>query len=157
MIERVEDWICEVNQSHELLRRSCAMLEDYFSGFYSPNFLASAYFVVVEDIPKPDLPELRAAGLAEFIDMDVAGITYGDTYYVQRRAVNELRLHFHELVHVLQWRELGPSVFIKRYAHEIQTYGYDEAPLEKMAYSLDRHYQAKGQNLNVEEYVRKNL
>lgn len=157
MIERIEEWIHGVNRSHESLRRSCAVFQEYFSGFYSPGFLESAYFVVVEDIPKPDLPELRAAGLGDFIDMDVDGITYDDTYYVQRRAMNELRLHFHELVHVLQWRKLKPSGFIKRYVHEIQAYGYDEAPLEKMAYSLDRHYQAKGQKLNVEEYVRKNL
>lgn len=157
MLKRIEEWIREVNTSHESLRRSCSVLQEYFSGFYSPSFLESAHFVVVEDIPRPDLPELREAGLGDFIDMDVAGITYDDTYYVQRRAVNELRLHFHELVHVLQWRELKPSGFIKRYIHEIQTYGYDDAPLEKMAYSLDRHYQAKGQNLNVEEYVCKNL
>lgn len=157
MIKRIEEWIREVNTSHESLRRSCSVFQEYFSGFYSSSFLESAHFVVVEDIPKPDLPELRDAGLGDFIDMNVDGITYDDTYYVHCSAVNELQLHFHELVHVLQWRELRPSGFIQRYIHEIQTYGYSEAPLEKMAYGLDRHYQKKGQDLNVEEYVRDNL
>lgn len=157
MIERIEEWIRQVNTSHEPLRRSCSVFQDHFSGFYSPTFLASAHFVIVESIPKPDLPELREAGLGDFINMDVAGITYDDTYYVQRRAANELRLHFHELVHVLQWRQLKPSGFIKRYIDEIQTYGYEEAPLEKMAFRLDAHYQSGGQSFNVEDYVRKNL
>lgn len=157
MLERIEEWIRQVNASHEAVRQSCSVLQEHFAGYYSPTFLASAHFVIVESIPRPDLPELREAGLGGFIDMDLGGITYDDTYYVQRRAVNELRLHFHELVHVLQWRQLKPLGFIKRYIEEIQTYGYDEAPLETMAYRLDEYYQAKGESLDVEDYVRKNL
>lgn len=71
------------------------------------------------------------------VDMDVAGITYNDTYYIKKEAANELRVHFHELVHVLQWRELAPQGFIERYIREIQYFGYNNAPLEKMAYALD--------------------
>lgn len=89
--------------------------------------------------------------------MSVSGITYNDTYYVERKAAQELRLHFHELVHVLQWRLLTPQGFINRYIREIQSYGYDNAPLEKMAYTLDAHYLAKGQPLNVELFVREHL
>jgi hypothetical protein len=89
--------------------------------------------------------------------MDVGGITYNDTYYVKKEAANELRLHFHELVHVLQWRELGTQGFIERYIREIQDFGYDNAPLEKMAYALDGHYQSEGRRLSVEQFVRENL
>ncbi len=115
------------------------------------------FFVVTDEIPKPDFPELREAGLEEFIDMDVGAITYNDTYYVNAAAANELRLHFHELVHVVQWRELSPQGFIKRYVQEIQNFGYDEAPLERMAYALDGHYQQKGRHFSVEKFVRENL
>jgi len=70
---------------------------------------------VIGEIPKPDFPELRERGLGDFIDMEVEGITYDDTYYVKAGAANELRLHFHELVHVAQWRELTPKGFMERY------------------------------------------
>jgi hypothetical protein len=141
MIEDIEEWIHQVNCSHRKVRQSCSVLEEHFNGFYSPTILNTAFFVVSDEIPKPDSPELRKAGLGDFIDMDVEGITYNDTYYVKKEAVNELRLHFHELVHVIQWQELGTQGFIERYIREIQDFGYDNAPLEKMAYALDEHYQ----------------
>jgi len=157
MIEEIRKWIYQVNSSHKEVRRSCSILEEHFNGFYSPRFLKTAFFVVTAEIPKPDFPGLREAGLGDFIDMEVGGITYDNTYYVKKENVNELRLHFHELVHVLQWRELAPQGFIKRYIREIQDFGYDNAPLEKMAYALDRHYQSRGRHLSVEQFVRENL
>lgn len=157
MIEEIEEWIYKVNSSHKEVRRSCSILEEHFNGFYSPEFLKTAFFVVTNEIPKPDFPGLREAGLGDFIDMDVGGITYNDTYYVKKEAADELRLHFHELVHVLQWRELTPQAFIGRYIREIQEFGYDNSPLEKMAYVLDWHYQSKGRRLSIEQFVRENL
>lgn len=157
MLEEIENWIHEINARHETERVSCTFFKLEFQGFYSPIFLESAYFVVTDHIPKPNFPRLRQAGLGGFIDMDVAGITYNDTYYVKTSAAKELRLHFHELVHVIQWRTLTPQGFIRRYIQEIHDLGYYEAPLEKMAYALDAHYQAKGQNLDIEKYVREHL
>lgn len=157
MIGKIEQWIHQVNSSHKKVRQSCSFFDGYFKGFYSPGFLETAFFVVTNEIPKLDFPELREAGLGGFIDMDVSGITYNDTYYVKQGAANVLRLHFHELVHVIQWRELTPQGFIERYMREIQDFGYDEAPLEKMAYALDGHYQKKGRHLSVEQFVRENI
>lgn len=157
VIDKIEEWIRQVNFSHKDVRQSCSVFEKHFNGFYSPDFLKTAFFVVTDEIPKPDFPELREAGLGDFIDMDVGGITYNDTYYVKVVAANELRLHFHELVHVIQWRDLTPKGFIGRYIREIQGFGYDEAPLEKMAYALDGHYQSNGRHLSVEQFVGKNL
>ncbi|WP_166267115.1 hypothetical protein [Marinobacter caseinilyticus] len=157
MINKIEQWIHQVNYSYKDVRQSCSVFEESFKGFYSPDFLKTAFFVVTDEIPKPDFPELREAGLGDFIDMDVGGITYNDTYYVKQSAANELRLHFHELVHVIQWRELTPQGFTERYIREIQDFGYDEAPLEKMAYALDGHYQKQGRHLSVEQFVRENL
>ncbi|WP_414828407.1 hypothetical protein [Alteromonas sp. H39] len=157
MIEEIEEWIHHVNSSHYEVRQSCSVFQESFKGFYAPEFLNTAFFVVTDKIPKPDFPELREAGIGDFIDMDVEGITYNDTYYVKEQAANEIWLHFHELVHVLQWRELTSPVFIERYIREIQKFGYYNAPLEKMAYALDGHFQSKGRHLSVAEFVRENL
>ena len=41
--------------------------------------MRGSYFVVVDNIPKPNFPELREAGLDDFIDLEVNGITYKNT------------------------------------------------------------------------------
>ncbi|SDN88593.1 hypothetical protein [Vreelandella arcis] len=153
MINRIENWIDETNREYQSQRYSCSTFEASFSGFYPPHFLRGSYFVVVEDIPKPNFPELRQMGLGDFIDMPVNGITYKNTYYVVPKQASTLRLHFHELVHVVQWSILGAEGFISRYINEIQSFGYNSAPLEKMAYFLDDHYHSGGSPLDVPSYV----
>lgn len=157
MIDTIESWIQQVNSAHEDVRHPCTVFKDYFHDFYSLDFLKTAFFVITDNIPKPNFPELREGGLGEFIDLDVDGITYNNTYYLKNSVANELRLHFHELVHVIQWRELTPQRFIGRYIQEIQKFGYDGAPLEKMAYALEEYYQNNGQQFSVEQFVRENL
>ncbi|MDO6528339.1 hypothetical protein Q4519_22185, partial [Motilimonas sp. 1_MG-2023] len=65
----------------------------------------------------------------------------------------DLRLHFHELVHVAQGGHLGAIAFMERYITEIQSSGYHEAPLEKRAYDLDAHLTSGGEEGEVRIYV----
>ena len=157
MINRIEQWIDDTNHNFQSQRISCSTFDTVFVGFYSSQFLRKSYFVLVDNIPKPDFPELRAMGLGDFIDMPVNGITYKDTYYLIQDQANNLRLNFHELVHVVQWGLLGASNFINRYIYEIQNYGYESAPLEKMAYFLDHHYSSGGASLDVPSYVQSKM
>jgi hypothetical protein len=157
VINRIEGWIDETNREYQSQRHSCSTLEAAFSGFYPTQFLRDSYFVVVEHIPKPNFPELRQMGLGDFIDMPVNGITYKNTYYVSKKQANSLRLHFHELVHVVQWSLLGAEDFISRYINELQKYGYESAPLEQMAYFLDHHYHSGGAQLDVPTYVQSKM
>lgn len=150
---KIEQWIDQVNFEYSKQRICCSEFSRSFKGFYKKSFLKKAFFVVVNDIPKPDYPELRQMGLSSFIDMDVDGITYKDTYYIKPHVAMELRLHFHELVHVAQWKLLGSQSFIQRYISEIQTYGYDHAPLEEMAYSCDSHFAKGGDKVDIPSYV----
>lgn len=153
MLDKIEQWIDQTNFDYTNQRICCDCFTDDFIGFYPASFLEQAYFVAVDDIPKPDFPELREMGLGDFIDMNVDGITYKNTYYILPHIAQNLRLHFHELVHVSQWGYLGAFNFIQRYITEIQTHGYADAPLEIMAYSLDAHYANRGEILDVPRYV----
>ncbi len=153
MLDKIEQWIDKTNIDYSNQRECCDRFTDDFTGFYPASFLKRAYFVVVDTIPKPDFPGLREMGLGDFIDMNVDGITYKNTYYIRPHVAQNLRLHFHELVHVIQWGHLGAFDFIQRYITEIQTHGYADAPLEIMAYSLDAHYANKGKALDVPTYV----
>lgn len=157
VLEQIEQWIDATNIKYKTQRISCEKFTCEFEGFYPSEFLKNAFYVVVDEIPKPDFPILREMGLGDFVDMDVAGITYKNTYYILPDAAKDLRVHFHELVHVAQWLKLGPDVFILRYISEIQRVGYNDAPLEKMAYALDEQFVSKGDKIDVPKYVSQTL
>ncbi len=157
MLHKIEQWIDETLKSYATRKVSCECFLPDFNGFYPPEFLSTSFFVVVEKIPRPDFPELRQAGLGRFIDMNMDGITYKNTYFVKKGIESYLPLHFHELVHVLQWRYLGAKGFISRYIDELQQSGYEAAPLEKMAYALQQCYSNKDTVFNVPSYVKKKL
>ncbi len=157
MINEIENWIDQTNQNHSNEKQPCSIFEEKFDGFYTKKFLENSYFVLVDEIPKPDFQELRDAGFSNFIDMPAIGITYKDTYYINKDYELGLRLHFHELVHVAQWKILGAGNFIQRYMNEIVTYGYDDSPLEIMAYGLDEHFTNNGSTLDVPSHVSNNI
>ncbi|TMP68754.1 hypothetical protein CWB76_14335 [Pseudoalteromonas sp. S1609] len=157
MLAQIEQWIDKTNSVYAHKRICCEKFANEFEGFYPNEFLKTAFYVVVDKIPKPDFTGLRELGLSNFIDMDVAGITYKNTYYILPSAVHNLRVHFHELVHVVQWRELGAHAFIMRYINEIQMFGYNDAPLEIMAYELDEHYTSNGNKFNIPDYITQQL
>jgi len=156
MIELVESWIDGVNEAHKSDRRPCSVLQHQFEGYYRPELLRSSYFVIVNTLPMPKMPELREAGLGDFVDNEdqLGGITYKDTYYLVPDAARDVGIHFHELVHVIQWRTLGAQNFIQRYMEEIQRFGYSEkAPLEGMAYGLQRMFEKGVVPFDVERKV----
>jgi len=143
MLEQINDWIDQTLQDYVGQAVSCERFSEQFDGFYSAEFLSNTSYVIVDRLPKPDFPALRQAGFGNFIDLDFAGITYKDTYFLKKIYENEIALHFHELVHVLQWQNLGALQFIQRYITEIQQFGYQDAPLEKMAYELQSKFSMK--------------
>ncbi|WP_139229947.1 hypothetical protein [Marinobacter daqiaonensis] len=156
MIALVESWIDEVNEAHKNDRRPCSVLQNRFKDYFRPELLQSSYFVIVKVLPMPKMPELREAGLGDFMDNEdqLGGITYKDTYYLVPDAAGDVGIHFHELVHVIQWRTLGTRNFIQRYMEEIQRFGYSEkAPLEQMAYGLQKTFEEGVVPFDVEKKV----
>jgi hypothetical protein len=105
--------------------------------YFGQELLAVAKFVVVERVPLPPLTELGLSEFAAFERADSDGVTYLDTYFVRRSRASEERLHFHELIHVIQWRLLGPERFLSAYAAGLEAFGYRYSPLEAMAYDAE--------------------
>jgi len=56
--------------------------------------------------------------------MDAAGITYLDTHFVRADQSRVESPHFHELIHAIQWRSLGPERFLALYADGLERFGY---------------------------------
>ena len=89
--------------------------------------------------------------------MAAAGITYLDTFFVVADQARDESLHFHELVHVIQWRILGPERFLWLYADGLERFGYRNSPLEVVAYDLQDRFDAGGEPFDVEAEVRRRL
>ena len=73
-------------------------------------------------------------------DMPMAGITFRDMYFVHPSYASEA-VHFHELIHVIQWRTLGVRPFLLTYALGIIQHGYAESPLEAIAFDYQARFE----------------
>jgi hypothetical protein len=154
VVELIEKWIDQTIMNYSNQMRPCSCFTNQLKGYYSEEFLSECSYVVLDKVPMPEVPELHQKGLAKFIDMEPTGITYKNVYFVKKGFENELAIHFHELIHVLQWRYLGAKEFIARYLMELQQHGYEKAPLEIMAYSLENDFRNNKKKINIQHYVK---
>ena len=114
---------------------------------------------VVENVSVP-MPPLTALGLrqfAEFEHADNSGVTYLDTYFVKRDRADDEALHFHELIHVIQWSLLGPERFLGTYAAGLETFGYRDSPLEAMAFDAEAAFAQATEAFDAESLVAEKL
>jgi hypothetical protein len=95
-------------------------------------------------LPFPTLPpELRQMGMPDFGQMANASnsaVTYKDTFFVNGLHRDE-SIYFHELVHIVQWERLGVENFLLAYGLGLMQFGYQDSPLEQMAYSLQEDFE----------------
>lgn len=157
MIGIINQWVRLTNRQFDDLKRPCTEFTEQFEGYYSSEFLAQSYYVVVMQMPVPAYQFLEDHGLTSLFNRDVAGLTLGDTYYLLPSVAKNLQVHFHELVHVAQWQRLGGEGFVTRYLQELKGVGYENMPLERMAYDLDAQYVAGGPATDVLNVVERQL
>jgi hypothetical protein len=152
------NWIQQTLAAHTPMARPVASLNfPRLPQYFSPSTLASAKVIAVDVVPQPPLTAFGLGQYADFENMDANGITYFDTYFVRDLVADDERLHFHELVHVVQWNLLGPERFLALYADGLERFSYRDSPLEAMAYRLDGLFQEGAAPFSVEQFVREEL
>src|ERR1019366_1580976 len=103
----IAGWIQKTLAEHASAARPVASLGfSRLPNYYDEKTLASATVVVVPKVPVPPLSAMGMERFPDFERMDTAGITYLDTYFIHATQARDESLHFHELVHVIQWRLL---------------------------------------------------
>jgi hypothetical protein len=70
--------------------------------------------VVTGKVPFPPLSRMGLPELEQMENMSMDGITYVDKFFINHLRQTE-SLHFHELVHVVQWERLGVDNFLLAY------------------------------------------
>ena len=121
--------------------------------YFSQELLDTTKVVLVTRVP---IPPLSSIGLQRFRDFergDWDGVTYLDTIFLKRTKAADEELHFHELIHIVQWRLLGPEHFLKLYADGLERYGYRDSPLEKMAYAAQAEFSRSKQAFDAQTLV----
>jgi len=126
-------------------------------GYFDAAFLNRIRCVAVERVPLPPLASMGLRLFAGFEAKHYAGITYGDTYFVDRRYDRSESLHFHELIHAVQWDCLGFDRFLLAYARGLLRNGYARSPLEVMAYDHQRRFETDPVPYPAESLVREEL
>jgi hypothetical protein len=125
--------------------------------YFTENTLASTKVVLVDPLPMPPLSSMGVARFADFERGDFDGITYIDTIFLKPTESSNENMHFHELVHVIQWRLLGPDRFLLSYANGLECFGYRQSPLEAMAYDAETAFASSTATFNVEKMVAEKL
>ena len=125
--------------------------------YYTPHRLTQTKVTEVDRVPVPPLSTFGLSQFRDFEELQADGITYLDTYFVRREAARRESLHFHELVHAVQWRILGPERFLALYADGLEKFGYRDGPLEVMAYDLQAQFDMRPQPFDAETAVKRQL
>lgn len=125
--------------------------------FYAEGTLKNAKVVSVPKVPVPPLSSMGLSRFSDFERLPLRGITYLDTYFVQSGEVGDESLHFHELVHVIQWRALGPEGFLATYVDGLERFRYRNNPLETIAYDLQARFDSDQRPFEVEAEVLRSL
>ena len=125
--------------------------------YFAYDLLGIAKFIPIDRVP---MPPLSAMGLSRFAALeqgDFHGVTYLDRYFIKRTVVTEEALHFHELIHVIQWRLLGAEGFRWAYANGLEEFGYENSPLEKIAYDAEASFKRSFAIFDAEKFVAERL
>jgi hypothetical protein len=155
---KVMAWIRQTLLAHKMFARpvtstNCKRLPRYFSQAQ----IEAAKFVVVDRIPVPPLSSIGLSRFKEFEGGSYDGITFLDTYFLNRAAGENESLHFHEMIHVVQWRLLGAEFLLAMYAAGLEKFGYHDSPLEKMAYDAQELFDRSGPIFDAEKFVERRL
>jgi len=135
-------WIDATVAEHHSLATPVADLDlPHLSRYFPSKLLRQTTAVhLTEQLPLPPLNEI---GLDEFSPSKeqhtYEATTYGETIFLQEGHVSEV-LYFHELVHVIQWKRLGKEPFLVTYIAGLLEHGYEDNPLEEIAFSLQEKF-----------------
>jgi hypothetical protein len=125
--------------------------------YFGHGLLETAKFIAINRLPMPPLSAMGLSRFAVFEQGDFNGITYLDRYFIKQTVVTEEAIHFHELIHVIQWRLLGPEDFLAAYANGLDEFGYENSPLEKMAYDAEAAFKRSSPIFDAEKFVAEQL
>ncbi len=149
----VRQWIDDFLGHHAAQARTVHSLGFKRLALYFPKELLERTKVV--ELARVPFPPVERFGLPEFAQMQqmlLDGITFKDTFFLRQDRLSE-SLYFHELVHVVQWARLGVGNFLLAWGLGFIQRGYEQSPLEQMAYALQHSFENDSLEQQVVSYI----
>jgi hypothetical protein len=151
----VTDWIDAYIQSHQQKAAPVTSFDFKRLGdYFSVALLSRSRVVLVDRVTLPPLSDMGLSFFSPFEHTPYSGITYKNTFFLAPDAHFRESTWFHEMVHVLQWDELGPELFLVTYAIGLLEKGYRDSPLEAMAYDLQSMFDENKKIVDIESRIR---
>lgn len=127
------------------------------SRYFSAGLLSGVKAIVVDGPPPLPPPLLEVSGILRLSPESVGGITYKNAYFVRDLFAHDESLHFHEIVHAVQWARLGAERFIMAYVRELLEHGYTANFFEGQAAGHQGRFDSGGRAYNAERAVLREL
>ncbi|MGA2332481.1 MAG: hypothetical protein ABSG75_12035 [Syntrophales bacterium] len=152
-----QHWVDGLLAKHESSSRPVSICGfQQLPQFFSPETFAAARYVEVDNLPNVPWHEFGLQ-VPEGMDIDFDGVTFRNTYFILHRAAGQESLHFHEMVHVVQWQILGNDLFPLIYALEAFGGSYSTNFLEYMACNVTTLFEEADAPFRTELFVAANL
>jgi hypothetical protein len=152
------DWLRTTLMAHAGMARTVASCGfPRLPSYFTADTLTSAKVVLVDQLPIPPLTAWGLSRFAEFEGRNFDGIAYLDTFFLKQPQSRNEAIHFHELIHIVQWRILGPENFLRAYADSWERFGYRHIPMEEMAYDAELAFATSKDAFDAEKMVAEKL
>jgi hypothetical protein len=122
--------------------------------YYPQPLLQNTQVAIVKRCPIPPLAKLGIKSMSAYENWEPNGIQYKDMYFVRQDLKHWNVVHFHELVHTIQWQILKDKVYMDLYGTGLIEKGYRQSPLEEMAWRLQQSFEHKQIPFDVSNQVR---
>jgi hypothetical protein len=135
LLSDIEEWLGQTLAAHKAQMQPVAAAKfDSLNQYYPKTALQRVQRVIVDRCPVPPLAVTGIPQFAEIEKWDIKGIPWVNTIFIRRDLADWDAVHFHELLHVIQWEHLGTERYLTAWAIGTVTRGYRDNPLEEMAF-----------------------
>ncbi len=135
LLSDIQKWIGHTLADHKARMQPVAAAQlERLNQYYPKTVLQRVQRVIVDRCPIPPLAVAGIPQLTEIENWDIKGIPWVNTIFIRRDLSGWDAVHFHELLHIIQWESLGTERYLTAWAIGTVTRGYRDNPLEEMAF-----------------------
>lgn len=146
----MQKWIVYTLAEHEAQMEPVAEAHfERLKGYYPNTLLQRVQRVIVDRCPVPPLAITGIPQLAEIETWDIKGIPWKNTIFIRRDLANWDAVHFHELLHIIQWECMGTERYLAAWAIGTITRRYRDNPLEETAFRHQSRFETEEKPYDV--------
>ncbi len=150
LVSDIQKWIVYKLAEHEAQMEPVAAAQfERLNGYYPNTLLQRVQRVIVDRCPVPPLAITGIPQLAEIETWDIKGIPWKNTIFIRRDLADWDAVHFHELLHIIQWEHLGMKRYLAAWAIGTITRGYRDNPLEETAFRHQLRFETEEKPYDV--------